>query len=118
MKDNEYDNQFGKESIPEYILCAAIWFKDGKTYIHQPRNVDSRFVICGRRHHNCFMTMSILHKNLDEALEGYSELKGNADQGFLTSKDRFVDRKEAAQIAFNQNQTYELREMLFSEDLY
>ena len=42
-------------SIP-YIICAAIWFKDGKKYSHQPRNVDSGLVVCGRRHHNCFLT--------------------------------------------------------------
>ena len=39
-----------------YIICAAIWFKDGNKYSHQPRNVDSGLVVCGRRHHNCFLT--------------------------------------------------------------
>ena len=39
-------------------------------------------------------------------------------QGFLTSDDRFVDRKEGGQIAFDAGQTAKLTECLFSEDLY
>jgi hypothetical protein len=118
MTDENYDKQFGQENQPEYIICAAIWFKDGKFREHQPRNVDSGFVICGRRHHNCFTTASLLYKNMDDALLNYSEVKGTAEQGFLTSKDRFVNRDEAAEIAYSQNQTFERKKILFSEDLY
>jgi len=39
-------------------------------------------------------------------------------RGFLTSDDRFVDRKEGGQIAFDAGQTAKLTECLFSEDLY
>jgi hypothetical protein len=99
-----------------YIICAAIWFKDGKKYSHQPRNVDSGLVVCGRRHHNCFLTAFEL--NGGKKIEGLNELDENAVQGFLTSDDRFVNRKEAGQIAFNAGQTAKLTECLFSEDLY
>ena len=39
-------------------------------------------------------------------------------QGFLTNLDRFVDRVEGGKIAFNAGQTTELKNRLFSEDLY
>ena len=99
-----------------YIICAAIWFKDGNKYSHQPRNIDSGLVVCGRRHHNCFLTAFEL--NGGKRIEGLSEANAKAVQGFLTSNDIFVDRKEAGQIAFDAGQTAELKDCLFSEDLY
>lgn len=98
-----------------YVLCAGIWFNNGKQYQHQPRNIDSGIVIAGRRHHNCFLTAF--------ELNGKEKIKGKLNerqsiQGFITSDDRFVDRKEGGQIAFEARQTKELKEMLFSEDLY
>ena len=106
------DELSAKNAKPEYIICAANWFKDGNKHIHQPRNVETGFVVCGRRHHNAYYIAS-------ECLaDGYSEVKGTCVQGFLTSKDRFVDRKEAGKIAFEQGQIPELTDCLFSEDLY
>ena len=99
-----------------YIICAAIWFKDGNKYSHQPRNVDSGLVVCGRRHHNCFLTAFEL--NGGKKIEGLNELNAKAVQGFLTSDDRFVDRKEGGQIAFDAGQIPKLTNCLFSEDLY
>ena len=95
----------------QYIICAAIWFKDGNKYSHQPKNVDSGLVICGRRHHNCYLTAF--------ELNGGKKIEGcEAIQGFLTSDNRFIYRKEAGQIAFNAGQISELTDRLFSEDLY
>lgn len=96
-----------------YIICAAIWFDDGKKHEHQPRNIDSGFVVAGRRHHNVFSTMADI-KDVSCKDFGYSK----NIQGFLTSDDRFVNRKEAGQIAFDAGQTAKLTERLFSEDLY
>ena len=96
-----------------YILCAAIWFKDGQKHEHQPRNIDSGFVVAGRRHHNVYLTVADI-KDVPYKDYGYSE----NIQGFLTSDDRFVNRKEAGQIAFDAGQTAKLTECLFSEDLY
>jgi hypothetical protein len=104
-----------KVSIP-YIICAAIWFKDGNKYSHQPKNVDTGLVVCGRRHHNCFLTAFEL--NNGKKIEGLDEVNERSVQGFLTSDDRFVDRKEAGHIAFNAGQTKTLTDTLFSEDLY
>lgn len=96
---------------PEYVICAANWYDDGKKHLHQPKNIEQGFVVCGRRHHNCYALASII---LPEAMA----LKGVCKQGFLTSKDRWVTRTEAGQIAFKQGQTPKLQTTLFSEDLY
>lgn len=91
----------------EYIICAAIHFESDSHIEHQPKNIDHGFVVCGRRHHNCFITVRAIGDKLKEI-----------EQGFLTSKDRFVNREEAGRIAFEAGQTKELRKTLFSEDLY
>lgn len=39
------------------------------------------------------------------------------EQGFITDKDRFVNREEAAEIAFAAGQTVKREEILFSEDI-
>ena len=96
-----------------YIICAAIWFNDGKKHEYQPCNIDSGFVVAGRRHHNVFLTVADI-KDVSYKDYGYSE----NIQGFLTSDNRFVNRKEAGQIAFDAGQTAKLTEYLFSEDLY
>jgi hypothetical protein len=97
----------------EYILCSAIYFNDGKNHIHQPKNIDEGFVVCGRRHHNCFATFKAMGSTKPERIERMDEV-----QGFLTNLDRFVDRVEGGKIAFNAGQTTELKDRLFSEDLY
>jgi hypothetical protein len=94
---------------PEYIICAAIHFDDGLKHAHQPVNIKSGFVLCGRRHHNVFVSYSIL---------AFGTPKNEKKQGFLTSKDRFVDREEAGSIALSAGQINEPNNCLFSEDLY
>lgn len=99
--------------VPEYLLCSAIWFDDGiDTYVHQPRNIKTGYVVCGRRHHNCFTTVAML--------QGVRKERNTKDevQGFLTNKDRFVDRYEAAKIALASGQIKEPTERLFSEDVW
>lgn len=103
----------------EYILCAAVYFDDGIVYAHQPTNIDKGFVICGFRHHNCFMTMFIQHKG-DISYKNIEK-----EQGFLTNLNRFVDRYEGFKIAKHAEQIlktsscYNASEAkLFSEDLY
>lgn len=94
----------------EYIICAAIHFDDKLKHEHQPSNITSGYVVCGRRHHNVFVTANIIC---------FGNVKPNPDkQGFLTSKDRFVNRKEAGDIAFAAGQITEPTNCLFSEDLY
>lgn len=94
---------------PEYIICAAIHFDDDKKHLHQPKNIDTGIVLCGRRHHNVIINWNLLtgEKTTDKEV-----------QGFVTSKDRFVDRKEGAIIASAAGQVARPAEVLFSEDLY
>lgn len=115
MKDSENDllnNKSPKISGgAPYIICAAVWFLDGVKYEHQPRNVELGLVVTGRRHHNCYLT---------RCPDGnFEQLKGIENvQGFLTSDDRFLDRKESGELAFHVGQIEKITECLFSEDLY
>lgn len=95
----------------EYLLCAAIYYQDGKRYKHQPKNIESGIVVCGRRHHNCYITLSSL-------LGDKYDIKLTHNQGFVTSKDRYLERKEAAQVAFECGQVKELNNTIFSEMLW
>lgn len=107
----------------EYILCAANYYNDGIKYDFSPKNIELGFVICGRRHHNC---IDIFAKMVGFPYneEGH-KLHNSEIQGFLTNKDRFVDRKEGYKIAFEANQIkgpnkgYSENSIgLTSEDLY
>lgn len=100
--------------MKEYILCAAVWFDDGINHEDQAIKGNTGYVVCGRRHHNCFHTSAILDPKR-------SFVKYEADQGFITNLDRFVSRIEAAEIAFLSGQIKERTSHptgLFSEDLY
>ena len=104
-------------NLKEYIVCAAIHFQDGIHYNNQPLNVMSGLVICGYRHGSIFgITKGLNYKKPDVQI-----------QGFLTSRNRFVDRTEAKILALNCGQICEntdpnytgyTGEELFSEDLY
>lgn len=106
--------------MKEYILCAAIWYKEIplKKEIPQvlPKNCDKGLVVLGHRHGQCMWTMGSLTglRSVTNAVDGVGEY----EQGFLTNTNRFVDRKEAGQIAFAAGQTEELKTTLYSEDLY
>ena len=92
--------------MDEYILCAAIHWDDGKPYPHQP--TETGIVYCGYRHCDIFQQRE------------RGSFRG-MEQGFLTSRKRFVGRKEAAFIAVTAGQTDigEIRgRELFSEELY
>lgn len=105
---------------PEYILCAAIWYKDiplKKIIVGVlPKNCDRGLVVLGHRHGQCMWTMSSLTglRSVSKAEDGVGEY----EQGFLTNKNRFVSRDEGAIIAFDANQIDEEKQRLFSEDLY
>ena len=104
----------------EYILCAAIWYKDIplRKVIEGvlPKNCDRGLVVLGHRHGQCMWTMSSLTGLL--SVTNAEDGVGEYEQGFLTNKNRFVDREEGGKIAFDAGQTEDLRTTLFSEDLY
>lgn len=96
----------------EKILCAAIWFNDGKIYNAQPKNIESGYVLCGYRHNN------IISVNM--ALTGNPCRRETSVQGFLTNLNRFVNRVDANMIAIRAEQVVgnEIGDELISEDLY
>jgi len=95
-------------NIKEHIICSAIYIKNYNKYEYQPDNIKTGFVICGRRHHNCFNLLTCLGiKKQDLEFE-------IIHQGFMTNLDRYVNRSEALEIAKKTNPS----NILFSEDLY
>lgn len=110
-----------KSKSPEVILCAAIWYKElemKKEEVLRPRgfspyNVETGIVFCGWRH-PCVLYQMVAMTGLRHAEAGESV------QGFLTSKNRFVDRHEALAIAIKQKQVNaaDVGNQLYSEDLY
>ena len=101
--------------MEERILCSAIHFDDWEHHAHQPINILTGFVVCGLRHNNCYTTASIF-----DAKRNYKSF--DAIQGFLTNKNRFVDRIEGMKIAIESGQVKEgetrKEKWLFSEDLW
>ena len=101
--------------MKEYILCAAIWYKDCPLGLYGPKNIDRGIVLCGHRH------PGIIHQHV--TLLGKSAFQmGDNEQGFLTSTNRFVNRGEALEIALKNDQVMDINEIrgkeLYSEDLY
>lgn len=104
--------------IQERILCAAIHYPDMESpnpSFKNGYNVEG-YVACGFRH------VTVLHDTAcNERVHGLFLPKEHV-QGFLTSTNRFVDRKEAWVIAEKANQIVNrdagLHEELFSENLY
>ena len=68
--------------MKEYILCSAINYND--------------IIISGKRHKDCYKILNALVNNVIEP--------GREHQGFLTSENRFVNRKDAWVISKNNNQ--------------
>lgn len=101
----------------EYILCAAVKritpnpaepYWNDRTDPHRKYN---RNDICdieiGYRHHDIYLRF------------GEEVSRKPQDQGFYTSKGRFVDRKEGLEIARAAGQVDEtIESVLISEDLY
>lgn len=95
----------------EYILCAAIKRLTTKDCTKHYYNNDIYNIEIGYRHCDIF-------GRFKEEVSRHPQ-----DQGFYTSKGRFVDRKEALEIAIKSQQVKEeechnTTIGLFSEDLY
>jgi hypothetical protein len=108
----------------ERILVSAIWYKDIplQKEIPQvlPKNCDRGLVVLGHRHGQAMWTMSCLTglRSVENAEDGV----GEHEQGFLTNKNRFVDREEGFEIAEVAGQLNDRPRgggrTLYSEDLY
>ena len=88
--------------MKEKILCAAIWVDDKMKHEQQPINIKTGFVICGRRHNNCYQTIKSLqtaNEKIGGIISVMSDEELRSHQGFITSLDRYVTRKEGWEIA-------------------
>jgi len=104
----------------EYIICAAIWYRELPTQHFLPVNITEGIVICGHRHGHCIDLLKTMC-NLRTTKLGPDSV-GTTVQGFLTNTNRFVSRKNALQIAKDANQlinpSYITGNELYSEDIY
>jgi len=98
------------DNSKEYIVCAAIRRIEPHSCVRVLKNVDLYDIEIGLRH------ADILHR-----FQGIVS-KAMKDQGFITSKGRWVDRIEGMQIAIACEQvipgTTPNDKRLFSEDIY
>jgi hypothetical protein len=110
------------QEIQEKIYCSAIWYKDfnPKFLLRNPENITEGVVILGHRHGDIIKNFNNL-TGLRTVTNGENSC-GEYVQGFLTNKNRFVDREEAADIAIKANQIIDLgrfnSKYLYSEDIY
>lgn len=105
----------------EKVLCAAIHYKNFKSPIHTCRNIKQGIVLCGHRHAHIIGQMFELTGK--RTITNGEHATGEFIQGFLTSENRFVNRKEALQIAKANNQIIHSIPLdegigLTSEDIY
>lgn len=100
----------------EYIICAAIWYKDLPSQTFLPKNIEYGMIVCGYRHPHCIDIVKILSglRTVQIAPDGV----GSTITGFLTNTNKFVNREEAAHIAYLAGQISEPSDKLFSEDIY
>jgi len=117
LKDNavgdacfELRLQVERAYAAEHVTCAAVWIDDGVPHVHQ--SVPTGVVIGGWRHPNCIDTVAAVEWPHGEVRVAQK------DQGFLTSRGRFVGREEAAKLAWAAGQTFRELTSLTSEDLY
>lgn len=100
----------------EKIICSAVWYKDLPSAPYQPINIDTGLVVYGVRHVHCVGIVKAL-ANL-RSVQVADDGVGDMVQGFVTTDYRFVNREEAAIIAFESQQIKQKKLTLFSEDLY
>lgn len=131
----EIDPETLQEVKQEYVICAAIWYKDGteapRGFIAQ--NISSGVVIGQYRHGNVInirATNPIWNKRtLEERMKRdednvpmrISDEKPDAEydyvDGFITSEGRFVDRWQGMKLAYEAGQVDKKRAFRKTEDL-
>jgi hypothetical protein len=100
----------------EYILCAAIWYKDFPKGSWQPTNLDRGLVVCGRRHGNCIDVVFLLTGK--RTVQFGKDSTGENVQGFITNRNRFLTRSEASKLFKENGGEPQYGDDLYSEDLY
>ena len=120
------------DTSKEWVLCAAIWYKDGT---EAPRgliaqNIDTGVVIGQWRHGNCINVRSTNpvwnakklaeRKNETPMIAKYEDTLEYYDyvDGFLTSEGRFVDRWQGMKLAYEAGQVDKGRAFIPLERLH
>ena len=89
------------------IISAALSYK-----LKDQEDDDMRYIVTGHRHADCYEILYVNKISYDKesVIEGFQ----NVD----AEKIDFVDRYEAAKIAYNCHQTEIRLNILYSEDIY
>jgi len=116
------------DNSKEYILCAAYLFKDGyitpemadinQELAEKANNLDGDIKNLYKEPHRQVFNMATGWRHAD-ILYKYGDCIKKDMGGFMTSKGRYVNREEAAQIALECGQITDpdIR-ILYSEDIY
>ena len=104
----------------EYIVCAAYKLKKGVNFPRIQEKIDNGHnikEIYFEPHREVFdMALGWRHADI---IYKHGDLIDKSDMGgFMTSKGRYVDSKEAAKIAFECEQVHTMVTQLYSEDIY
>ena len=96
----------------EYVMCAANHIDDGVEYSFKPFNINTGRVFSGHRHPQIF--------ELTRELYPYDKYGRITTQGFLTTKNRFLNRAEALELVEENGQLTKpiIGGELTSEDLW
>lgn len=104
-----------RDKNQEKIVCSAIWYSlEHQRWFHTPKNIPFWFTIAWLRHSDCFGTANFI--TLTKVIDHSKVI-----QWFITSKNRFVSRMEAWEIAKEADQIrdwWHTEWILYSEDLY
>lgn len=101
----------------EYVMCAANYYDDGVHYRFQPFNINTGYVICGWRHANAgYSYLAAANEFGDSHIKSWD----HCVQGFLTTKNRFLNRAEALELVKSTGQLTKpiIGGELTSEDLW
>lgn len=114
-------------NIEEKILCSAIYYDDKQKRNNLPSNTDTGLVFCGLRHSNCITLMKAMYYDDFTQCESCDtrrkEVLPDHTQGFLTNKNRFLNRTESYLLAVDSKQIKDFKKgykqkELYSEDLW
>lgn len=96
----------------EYVMCAANWIDDGCHYTHKPFNINTGLVFSGWRHNQIF--------EQTEYHFPHWAFGKKTTQGFLTTKNRFLNRADALKLVRETGQLTKplIGGELTSEDLW
>lgn len=117
-EDSRYDFMAGakwafQNRDVEKVLCAACKFLLGGEEIITTGYRHDQAIAVGDKYFWNWKTYSKLEDYFD-----YTHFRMTEVQGFLTTQNRFVDREEAAKIAYSAGQIASPKTKLYSEDLY